>query len=72
MSLNRHTIDLTMIVAKFIKRVITELSLLFYVRFKKQCSMNEIRRLNTYSSVTETAYVYRTCYTIYIANQSVE
>lgn len=58
MSLNRHTIDLTMIVAKFIKRVITELSLLFYVRFKKQCSMNEIRRLNTYSSVTETAYVY--------------
>lgn len=58
MSLNRHTIDLTMIVAKFIKRVITELSLLFYVRFKKQCSMNEIRRLNTYTSVTETAYVY--------------
>lgn len=58
MSLNRHTIDLTMIVAKFIKRVITELSLYFYVRFKKQCSMNEIRRLNTYSSVTETAYVY--------------
>lgn len=58
MSLNRHTIDLTMIVAKFIKRVITELSLLFYVRFKKQCSMNEIRKLNTYSSVTETAYVY--------------
>lgn len=58
MSLNRHTIDLTMNVAKFIKRVITELSLLFYVRFKKQCSMNEIRRLNTYSSVTETAYVY--------------
>lgn len=58
MSLNRHTIDLTMIVAKFMKRVITELSLLFYVRFKKQCSMNEIRRLNTYSSVTETAYVY--------------
>lgn len=58
MSLNRHSIDLTMIVAKFIKRVITELSLLFYVRFKKQCSMNEIRRLNTYSSVTETAYVY--------------
>lgn len=58
MSLNRHTIDLTMIVAKFIKRVITELSLLFYVRFKKQCSMNEIRRLNTNSSVTETAYVY--------------
>lgn len=58
MTLNRHTIDLTMIVAKFIKRVITELSLLFYVRFKKQCSMNEIRRLNTYSSVTETAYVY--------------
>lgn len=58
MSLNRHTIGLTMIVAKFIKRVITELSLLFYVRFKKQCSMNEIRRLNTNSSVTETAYVY--------------
>lgn len=58
MSLNRHTIDLTMIVAKFIKRVITELSLLFYVRFKKQCSMNEIRKLNTYSSVTETTYVY--------------
>lgn len=58
MTLNRHTIDLTMIVAKFIKRVITELSLLFYVRFKKQCSMNEIRRLNTNSSVTETAYVY--------------
>lgn len=58
MSLNRHSIDLTMIVAKFIKRVITELSLLFYVRFKKQCSMNEIRKLNTYSSVTETAYVY--------------
>lgn len=58
MSLNRHTIDLTMIVAKFIKRVITELSLLFYVRFKKQCSMNEIRKLNTYSSVTEIAYVY--------------
>lgn len=58
MSLNRHTIDLTMIVAKFIKRVITELSLLFYVRFKKQCRMNEIRKLNTYSSVTETAYVY--------------
>lgn len=58
MTLNRHTIDLTMIVAKFIKRVITELSLSFYVRFKKQCSMNEIRRLNTYSSVTETAYVY--------------
>lgn len=58
MTLNRHTIDLTMIVAKFIKGVITELSLLFYVRFKKQCSMNEIRRLNTYSSVTETAYVY--------------